>query len=54
MCPLALAVGYPASEVNATDFSGWVPQIESCSGNPQVSSEIVAFSNMSMAYPYVN
>jgi hypothetical protein len=54
MCPQALAVGYSSSEVNATDFSGWVRQIESCSGNPQVSSEIVAFSNLNIGYPYVN
>ena len=36
-CPQLLAIGYPPSQINGSDFGNWVQRSLSCTGNPQVA-----------------
>ena len=55
-CLQLLASGYSASQVNASDFGGWVQQVQLglCSGNTQVNLSFVSESNLNMTYAVVN
>jgi hypothetical protein len=53
-CPtIPIAVGYSASEVNATMFSGWLAGRYSCGPESRVvTGGYVSFLNVNIAYPY--
>jgi hypothetical protein len=53
-CPTPFAVGYPWSEVNASDFGGWPNQAFSCSGSSQVDPYTVVYSNLNITFAYVS
>lgn len=55
-CLQLLASGYSASQVNASDFGGWVQQVQLaiCSGNAQVNVVFVSESNLNITYPVIS
>jgi hypothetical protein len=54
-CLQPLASGYSASQVNASDFGGWVQQVQrdQCAGNAQVNLSFVSESNLNITVPVV-